>query len=125
MKTDTEIRLDGLKALTESLGQVEAERFVALLSREPFEVGNLALGFRRGHGRVDCGAAVDFDMERSLVRRRQHSRASSMEGQLLQGLSGGVSSAFVAVKQHLSSSLASGGFEGEHRRDSRFRRHQT
>lgn len=37
MKTDTEIRTDGLKALTESLGQVEAERFVSLLLREPFD----------------------------------------------------------------------------------------
>jgi hypothetical protein len=37
MNTDTEIRLKGLKALTEALGPVEAERFVALLLREPFD----------------------------------------------------------------------------------------
>jgi hypothetical protein len=37
MKTDTEIRAEGLRALTESLGQVEAERFVSLLLREPFD----------------------------------------------------------------------------------------
>jgi len=37
MKTDTQIRTDGLKALTASLGQVEAERFVSLLLREPFD----------------------------------------------------------------------------------------
>lgn len=36
MKTDTEIRVDGLKALTDSLGVVEAERFVSLILREPF-----------------------------------------------------------------------------------------
>ena len=37
MKTDTEIRSDGVKALTDSLGEVEAERFVSLLLREPFD----------------------------------------------------------------------------------------
>jgi len=37
MKTDTEIRTDGLRALIEALGPVEAERFVALMLREPFD----------------------------------------------------------------------------------------
>jgi hypothetical protein len=37
MKTDTEIRQDGMRALTEQLGLVEAERFVALLSRDSFD----------------------------------------------------------------------------------------
>jgi hypothetical protein len=37
MKTDTEIRSDGIKALTDSLGEVEAERFVSLILREPFD----------------------------------------------------------------------------------------
>ena len=37
MKTDTEIRTDGLRALTEALGSVEAERFITLILREPFD----------------------------------------------------------------------------------------
>jgi len=37
MKTDTEIKTNGLRALTASLGEVEAERFVALIQREPFD----------------------------------------------------------------------------------------
>jgi hypothetical protein len=37
MSTDTEIKVKGLKALNDALGQVEAERFVALLLREPFD----------------------------------------------------------------------------------------
>jgi hypothetical protein len=37
MSTDTEIRLKGLKALTDTLGPLDAERFVALLLREPFD----------------------------------------------------------------------------------------
>ena len=37
MITDTEIRIKGLKALTESLGDVEAERFISLIQIEPFD----------------------------------------------------------------------------------------
>jgi len=37
MKTDTEIKCEGIRALIASLGKVDAERFVALLSREPFD----------------------------------------------------------------------------------------
>jgi hypothetical protein len=37
MMTDTEIRLKGLQVLTEYIGDVEAERFVALIQREPFD----------------------------------------------------------------------------------------
>ncbi len=35
--TDTEIRLKGLQVLTEYIGDVEAERFIALIQREPFD----------------------------------------------------------------------------------------
>ena len=37
MMTNTEIRLKGLQILAEYLGDVEAERFVALIQREPFD----------------------------------------------------------------------------------------
>jgi len=37
MKTDTEVRLAGLRALVDALGTVEAERFVTLMLREPFD----------------------------------------------------------------------------------------
>ena len=37
MKTDTEVRLQGLRALIEALGTVEAERFISLMLREPFD----------------------------------------------------------------------------------------
>ena len=37
MMTDTEIRLKGIQALSDQLGDVEAERFVALIQREPFD----------------------------------------------------------------------------------------
>ncbi len=37
MITDTEIRIRGLQILTDHLGDVEAERFIALIQREPFD----------------------------------------------------------------------------------------
>lgn len=35
--TDTEIRSKGLEILAKHLGDVEAERFIALIQREPFD----------------------------------------------------------------------------------------
>lgn len=37
MMTDTEIRVRGVEVLTDSLGSVEAERFITLILREPFD----------------------------------------------------------------------------------------
>ncbi len=37
MRTDTEVRISGLRALVEALGPVEAERFITLMLREPFD----------------------------------------------------------------------------------------
>lgn len=37
MKTDTEIRAEGFHALMNALGEVEAERFIALIHRENFD----------------------------------------------------------------------------------------
>lgn len=37
MITDTEIKMKGIKALIETLGEVQAERFISLIMREPFD----------------------------------------------------------------------------------------
>ena len=37
MKTDSEIKVRGMQALIASLGEVEAERFISLMIREPFD----------------------------------------------------------------------------------------
>lgn len=37
MKTDAEIRQEGMRALIQSLGPVEAERFVASISKDRFD----------------------------------------------------------------------------------------
>lgn len=37
MSTDTEFRIRGFRALVETLGPVDAERFITLILREPFD----------------------------------------------------------------------------------------
>jgi hypothetical protein len=37
MITDTEVKVKGIKALMDSLGSVDAERFISLIQREPFD----------------------------------------------------------------------------------------
>lgn len=40
MITDAEIKIKGLEALINTLGEVEAERFISLIMREPFDYTN-------------------------------------------------------------------------------------
>ena len=35
--TDTEIKLQGMEALITALGEVQAEKFISLIMREPFD----------------------------------------------------------------------------------------
>lgn len=37
MRTDTEIKVHGTKVLIDALGELQAERFIALMRREPFD----------------------------------------------------------------------------------------
>lgn len=37
MLTDEELKVEGLRALTEALGDVQAEKFIALIMRSPFD----------------------------------------------------------------------------------------
>ena len=37
MSPDTEVRIRGLRVLVEAMGTVEAERFITLILREPFD----------------------------------------------------------------------------------------
>lgn len=36
-KTETALRLQGMNVLIQSLGEVDAERFISLINREPFD----------------------------------------------------------------------------------------
>ncbi|MCL2839408.1 MAG: hypothetical protein FWE05_01430 [Defluviitaleaceae bacterium] len=37
MRTDTVVKTEGMKMLLNNLGRVDAERFIALIIREPFD----------------------------------------------------------------------------------------
>jgi len=37
MTNDTELRIKGLKVLLDALGEVEAEKFISLMIKEPFD----------------------------------------------------------------------------------------
>lgn len=37
MRTDTEIRIHGLRVLVDALSIIEAEKFISLILREPFD----------------------------------------------------------------------------------------
>ena len=37
MITDEELKMEGIKALAEALGDVQAEKFIALIMRSPFD----------------------------------------------------------------------------------------
>ena len=66
MTTDAEIKIKGVRALIESLGELGTERFISLIMREPFdytkwqrslligktvpEISSSAMGFRREAG---------------------------------------------------------------------------
>ena len=62
--TDTEVKVKGVEALIAALGEVDAEKFISLIMREPFdytewqrnlwndkdvdEISNMAMARRRG-----------------------------------------------------------------------------
>jgi hypothetical protein len=48
MQTDTVLRCEGMKVLAANLGIVEAERFVALIQREPFDYTEWRQGLFEG-----------------------------------------------------------------------------
>ena len=37
LRTDTVVKVDGMKALLNALGKVDAERFISLIIKEPFD----------------------------------------------------------------------------------------
>jgi hypothetical protein len=64
--TDSEIRLNGIKALIESLGLVEAERFIALIRREPFD-------YTTWRKRLFRGSTIR-DISRDAMRLREQDK---------------------------------------------------
>jgi len=65
MITDTEIRLKGIQVLTKYLGDVEAERFIALIQREPFDYTK----WRQG---LDEDLPIEEISRRAMAARARH-----------------------------------------------------
>jgi hypothetical protein len=64
MITDTEIKLKGVQILAEYLGDVEAERFIALIQREPFDYTK----WRQG---LDEDLTIENISERAMELRKR------------------------------------------------------
>ncbi len=64
MITDTELRLRGITVLAQALGSVEAERFVALIQREPFD-------YTKWRQDKWNGLSIDEISERAMAARNQ------------------------------------------------------
>jgi hypothetical protein len=64
MITDTEIRIKGLQILTEHLGDIEAERFIVLIHREPFDYTKWRQGLDENFSIEDISKkAIDLKMK--------------------------------------------------------------
>ncbi|OGV70444.1 MAG: hypothetical protein A3K19_12650 [Lentisphaerae bacterium RIFOXYB12_FULL_65_16] len=68
MITDTEIRLAGYRALSKALGDVQAEKFIALIQREPFD-------YTKWQRQLWPGVSVET-LSRNAMGRRSKSRRS-------------------------------------------------
>jgi hypothetical protein len=64
MMTDTEIRSKGLEILAKHLGDIEAERFVALIQREPFDYTK----WRQG---LDEDLSIEEISRKAMAMRRK------------------------------------------------------
>ncbi len=66
MTTDTELKVRGCEALSEALGEVDAERFIALIQKEPFD-------YTEWQKHLFEGQSID-EISRKAMMARQHSR---------------------------------------------------
>ncbi len=64
MITDTEIKLKGIQILAEHLGDVEVERFIALIQREPFDYTK----WRQG---LDKSLTIEGISQRAMELRKK------------------------------------------------------
>ena len=73
MITDTEIRLRGLQVLTKYLGDIEAERFIALIQREPFDYTK----WRQG---MDEDLTIEEISRRAMTLSARHAERLASSG---------------------------------------------
>jgi hypothetical protein len=70
MMTDTEIRSKGLEVLAKHLGDVEAERFIALIQRERFDYTK----WRQG---LDEDLSIEEISRKAMVLRMKHTEQAN------------------------------------------------
>jgi len=61
---DTEIKLKGLQLLTESMGDIEAERFIFLILKEPFD-------YTKWHQGIDENLSIKEISQKAMVLREK------------------------------------------------------
>ncbi|CAA9889673.1 conserved hypothetical protein [Candidatus Methylobacter favarea] len=64
MITDTEIKIKGIQILSKYLGDVEAERFIALIQREPFD-------YTQWHQQQDEPLSIEKLSRRAMMLRNK------------------------------------------------------
>jgi hypothetical protein len=62
--TDTEIKVRGIQILAQHLGDVEAERFIALIQREPFD-------YTRWRQGIDSEGSVEEISRKAMALRKK------------------------------------------------------
>ena len=65
MITDTEIKAKGIQVLAQHLGDVEAERFIALIQREPFD-------YTKWHQEMDEELSIEEISHKSMALRSKN-----------------------------------------------------
>jgi hypothetical protein len=64
MMTDTEIRIRGVQILSDYLGAIEMERFIALIQREPFD-------YTRWRAAIDTDDTIETISQKAMRLREQ------------------------------------------------------
>jgi hypothetical protein len=75
MMTNTEIRLKGVQILAKYLGDIEAERFIALIQREPFDYTK----WRQG---LDEDLTIKDISQKAMALRKKKRRTNHSSGWL-------------------------------------------
>lgn len=70
MITDTEIKVRGIQILARHLGDVEAERFIALIQREPFD-------YTKWRQSMDSEGSVEEISRKAMALRNKRTEKSS------------------------------------------------
>jgi hypothetical protein len=74
MISDTEVKVKGVQALTKSLGSVGAERFIALIQREPFDYTKWQRTLWEDQGVEEISSAAMKIYKKSALKPAQSSR---------------------------------------------------